>query len=61
MTDLSPPFRRATPEDAAALVDFVDFAGEGLASHMWARGAKPGETVAEIGRRRALREEGAFS
>ena len=61
MTDLPPPFRPATPDDAPALVDFVDFAGEGLASHIWARNAQPGETVAAIGRRRALREEGAFS
>lgn len=61
MTDLPPPFRPATPADADALVDFVDAAGEGLASHLWARGAQPGESVREIGRRRALREEGAFS
>jgi ribosomal protein S18 acetylase RimI-like enzyme len=61
MIDLPPPFRPATPADAPALVDFVDSAGEGLASHIWARNLQPGETVAGAGRRRALREEGSFS
>lgn len=61
MIDLPPPFRPATPADADALVDFVDFAGEGLASHIWARNVPVGETVRDVGRRRALREEGSFS
>lgn len=61
MIDLPPPFRPATPADADALVDFVDFAGEGLASHIWARNVPEGETVRDVGRRRALREEGSFS
>ena len=61
MIDLPVPFRPARPKDADALVDFVDSAGEGLASHIWARNIQPGETVRDLGRRRALREEGSFS
>ena len=61
MIALPPPFRPATPEDADSLVDFVDSAGEGLASLTWAKLAEPGETVRDVGRRRARREEGAFS
>ena len=61
MIDLPPPFRLATAADADGLVDFVDFAGEGLASHIWARNVPEGESVRDVGRRRALREEGSFS
>ena len=42
MVALAPPFRRATPGDAAALADFVHFASEGLALYVWTRIAGPG-------------------
>ena len=58
---LEPPFRRATPDDAHALAELIDFAGEGLPSYLWARMAEPGEGVWDVGRRRARREEGSFS
>ena len=61
MIDLLPPYRPATPADAPALADLVDFAGRGLASYQWARMAQPGEKVRDVGIRRASREEGAFS
>ena len=61
MDDFPPPYRRATPQDAAALADLVEFAGEGLPSYLWAGMAEPGETPRDVGRRRALREEGSFS
>ncbi|WP_210527498.1 GNAT family N-acetyltransferase [Rubellimicrobium arenae] len=61
MDSLSFPYRRATPDDAAALTDLVDIAGEGLASYLWARQVQEGETPQDVGRRRALREEGSFS
>jgi ribosomal protein S18 acetylase RimI-like enzyme len=58
---LEPPFRRATPGDAHALAELIDFAGEGLPSYLWGRMAEPGEGVWDVGRRRARREEGGFS
>jgi ribosomal protein S18 acetylase RimI-like enzyme len=58
---LGPPFRRATPDDAHALAELVDFAGEGMPSYLWAGMAGPGEDVWDVGRRRARREEGSFS
>jgi ribosomal protein S18 acetylase RimI-like enzyme len=58
---LSPPFRPATPNDAAAMADFVNFAGEGMPLYLWTKMAEPGEDPWAVGRRRARREEGAFS
>ncbi len=61
MISLNPPFRAATPEDAAALAELINFAGEGLPVYLWEKMAEPGETVWDVGRRRARREEGGFS
>jgi ribosomal protein S18 acetylase RimI-like enzyme len=58
---IEPPFRRALPEDAQALAELVDLAGEGMPTYLWARMAEPGEDVWDVGRRRASREEGGFS
>lgn len=52
--------RPATPEDAAALVDFVLMAGEGLPDMVWADMAAPGQSLRDVGLARAAREEGAF-
>lgn len=54
-------FRPATKADAAALVVLVDIAGEGMASHMWAGLAAPGQSAIELGRERAQREAGGYS
>jgi ribosomal protein S18 acetylase RimI-like enzyme len=59
--DLSPPFREATPDDAAALADLVHFASEGLALYLWTSIAAPGVDPWTIGRERAGREAGGFS
>jgi len=61
MPDLAPPFRRATPADAAAMADFVHFASEGLALYLWTRTAGKGGDPWAVGRERARRETGAFS
>ncbi len=52
MIDLKPPIRRATAADAAALAQFINFAGEGLPLYFWRRIASDGEDPWEIGRRR---------
>lgn len=59
MPDLS--IRPATSHDAIHIVALTDMAGEGLPALLWSQRAKPGESPIEIGRTRAMREEGAFS
>ena len=59
--ELDAPFRRAEPDDAAALAELINFAGEGLPLYLWERMAEPGETAWQVGRRRAQRETGGFS
>jgi ribosomal protein S18 acetylase RimI-like enzyme len=61
MLTLPPHYRRATPDDAAALVDFVHFASEGLALYLWTRMAGPGGDPWALGRERASRDTGAFT
>ena len=59
--DLEPPFRVATPADAGAMVDLVDFAGEGLPMYLWGRMAEDGQSARDVGLARARRESGGFS
>jgi ribosomal protein S18 acetylase RimI-like enzyme len=54
-------FRRATKDDAAALAQLVNYAGEGMPLYLWTKLAKDGEDPWAIGRARAAREEGSFS
>jgi hypothetical protein len=61
MIALEPPFRYATPDDAAGLAELINFAGEGLPLYLWTDMAERGESPWEVGRRRALREVGSFS
>jgi ribosomal protein S18 acetylase RimI-like enzyme len=61
MPTLEPPFRPARPEDAPALAELINMAGEGLPHHLWGRMAGPGESAWEVGRRRVLRDEGGSS
>jgi len=61
MIELEAPFRRAMPDDAPALAELVDIAGEGLPFYLWSKMAQSGESVWEVGRRRAVREAGSFS
>jgi ribosomal protein S18 acetylase RimI-like enzyme len=58
---LLPPFRKATPDDAAALAELVNMAGEGLPLYLWGKMAEPGEDAWAVGRKRARRESGSFS
>src|SRR5690606_5008635 len=53
--------RPATPADASHLACFVDMASEGLALKLWEAMKAPEQTLFEVGRSRALREEGSFS
>jgi len=53
--------RPATRADAPALARLVDMAGEELPRTIWAGMAEAGETIWDVGARRAARDEGAFS
>ena len=53
--------RPAVAGDVHALVELVNFAGEGMPLYLWERMAEEGESGWECGRRRARREEGDFS
>ena len=54
-------FRPAAPSDAPDLAELINYAGEGLPLYLWERMAEPGETAWDVGRRRAVRDTGAFS
>ena len=58
---LPPPFRPATPNDAQALAELVDFASEGLALYLWTKTAGAGGDPWAVGRERAMCEVGSFS
>jgi ribosomal protein S18 acetylase RimI-like enzyme len=57
----APIFRPATKADASTLAVLVDIAGEGMPAYMWSTLAAPGQSVLELGRERARREQGGFS
>lgn len=61
MIGFSHPFRAATPDDAAAMAELVNFAGEGMPLVVWSRIAANGESPWDIGRQRAMRDKGSFS
>jgi ribosomal protein S18 acetylase RimI-like enzyme len=53
--------RPAVPADATHLACFVDMASGGMAVRLWETLRGPHQTLFEVGRSRALREDGAFS
>lgn len=61
MTPLDTLPRPARPNDAETLARLYNHAGEGLPLYLWERMAEPGQTAWDVGRSRAMREEGAFS
>ncbi len=61
MIALPAEHRWATLDDASAMAELVNMAGEGMPLYLWERAAEPGETAWDIGRRRARRDAGAYS
>lgn len=53
--------RAATLEDAPALAELINFAGDGMPLYLWKEMARDGEDPWDVGRRRARREQGGFS
>jgi len=60
-SQLPEPHRPATPDDAPAMVDLVNFAGEGMPDYIWGRTAEPGQSARAVGLERARRDTGGFS
>ena len=56
-----PRLRPARIEDAEILAQLVNYAGKGMPLYLWEQMAEPGESGWDLGRRRAERDEGAFS
>lgn len=54
-------YRQATPDDAAAMAELVNIAGEGLPLYLWTKMAVQGLSPWDVGRERARRESGGFS
>lgn len=54
-------YRPATLDDAAAMAELVNMAGEGLPLYLWTSMASEGQSPWDLGRERARREAGSFS
>ncbi len=54
-------YRTARRDDAGAVAQLMEIAGEGIPSFLWLQSAEPGQTPLEIGAARAAREDGNFS
>ena len=53
--------RAATTDDATALTELINFAGEGMPLYLWTGMAEDGQSPWQLGRERARRESGGFS
>jgi ribosomal protein S18 acetylase RimI-like enzyme len=53
--------RPATKRDALHMAALADIAGHGMPLWVWSRSREKGQSVIEVGRARAMREEGGFS
>lgn len=54
-------YRAATTEDAFALAELVNMAGDGMSVYLWDKMTSDGQSVWDVGQERAKREEGGFS
>jgi ribosomal protein S18 acetylase RimI-like enzyme len=61
MIKLSAPYRMARPNDALAMAELGNMAGEGLPLYLWTGMATPNQSPWDVGQERARRETGAFS
>jgi len=58
---LNSPYRGATPQDALAMAELVNIAGEGMPLYLWTQMAGERESPWQIGQQRAQRVSGGFS
>ncbi|MEM7695412.1 MAG: GNAT family N-acetyltransferase [Pseudomonadota bacterium] len=52
---LAPPLRLARPDEGRAIAELINFAGEGLAEHVWRGLAEPGVDPWTVGEARAAK------
>ncbi len=60
MAKLKSPHRPATPEDAHALAELLNMAGDGMPEYLWEGMAEPDQTAWDVGRYRASNKEKGF-
>ena len=53
--------RPATKRDALHMAALADIAGHGMPAWVWSQSRETGQSVVEVGRARAMREQGGFS
>lgn len=56
-----PSYRDARRDDARALAQLIEIAGEGIPTYLWAQQAKLGQSPLDVGTERAAREDANFS
>ncbi|MGF1629772.1 MAG: GNAT family N-acetyltransferase [Kiloniellaceae bacterium] len=56
-----PLYRDARKDDARALAQLIEIAGEGIPGFLWAQQASDGRTALDVGAERAAREDANFS
>ena len=61
MAETEQLIRNGRLDDAAALAELVNYAGEGLPLYLWSKLATAGQSAWDVGRLRAAREDGSFS
>ena len=54
-------YRRAIPDDALAMAELVNMAGEGQPLYLWTNMAGDGQSPWDVGMERARRQSGGFS
>lgn len=61
MAASSPLYRDARKDDARALAQLIEIAGEGIPTYLWAQQAGAGRSALDVGAERAAREDANFS
>ncbi|NIA68512.1 GNAT family N-acetyltransferase [Pelagibius litoralis] len=56
-----PFYRAARRDDARAVAQLIEIAGEGIPSFLWSQNAEAGQAPLDVGTARAAREDGNFS
>src|SRR3990170_1423562 len=61
MAASTPLYRDARKDDARALAQLIEIAGEGIPTYLWTQQAGAGRTALDVGTERAAREDSNFS